>query len=134
MTSIILKGTDRRRIESAPAFDKSGSTFLEAIADGIGDSLSQFKESVLIGQDVGPPYGNAFMLLKKLIEKHGDKFLNTPIAEGGIIGALVGMGLMGHRPIGEMQFNDFVACGFNQLVNNAAKLYYRTGLKSPFVE
>ena len=85
------------------------------------------------GEDVGPPYGNAFMLLRPLVQEFGDRLINAPIAEGGIIGACVGAALEGVLPIGEMQFNDFVASGFNELVNNAAKLHYRTGLKAPFV-
>jgi len=132
-TPQLIRREGRRKLEKAPPFDKSSATYLQAIADGIGDVFAHYEKSVLIGEDVSAPYGNAFMLLKSLIPKYQDRLLNTPIAEAGLIGALVGMGLMGLRPIGEMQFNDFVASGFNQLVNNAAKLYFRTGLKAPFV-
>ena len=73
------------------------------------------------------------MLLRPLVEQYADRLVNAPIAEGGIIGACVGAALEGVLPIGEMQFNDFVASGFNELVNNAAKLHYRSELKAPFV-
>jgi 2-oxoisovalerate dehydrogenase E1 component beta subunit len=114
-------------VEDAPAFDPKGVTYLDAVARGLDDVLSKVPESFLLGEDVGPPYGNAFLLLKPLVEKHGARMLNTPIAEGAIIGACVGAALEGMRPIGEIQFNDFVASGFNQLVNNAAKLSFRHG-------
>ena len=118
-------------VESAPAFHPKGSTFLEAIARGIEDVLARVPESFVLGEDVGPPYGNAFLLLKPLVDKYADRLVNTPIAEGAIIGACVGAALAGMRPIGEIQFNDFVASGFNQLVNNAAKLRYRAGTAVP---
>jgi 2-oxoisovalerate dehydrogenase E1 component beta subunit len=85
------------------------------------------------GEDVGGSYGNAFLLLRPLLKEFGDRLLNAPIAEGGILGVCVGAALGGARPIGEIQFNDFVATGFNQLVNNAAKVRYRWGADVPIV-
>lgn len=118
-------------VEPAPAFHPKGQTFLDAIGRGLEDVLQAVPESFVLGEDVGPPYGNAFLLLKPLVEKLGDRLQNTPIAEGAIIGACVGAALAGLRPIGEIQFNDFVASGFNQVVNNAAKLKYRAGTSVP---
>jgi 2-oxoisovalerate dehydrogenase E1 component len=120
-------------VEDAPAFTPKGSTYLEGVALGVGDALDAHERAFVLGEDVGAPYGNAFLLLKSLVDKHADRLWNAPIAEGGIIGACVGAALMGMRPIGEMQFNDFVASGFNELVNNAAKLRYRTGMGVPMV-
>jgi 2-oxoisovalerate dehydrogenase E1 component beta subunit len=85
------------------------------------------------GEDVGGRYGNAFLLFKPLLAEFGDRILNAPLAESGIVGACVGAALAGERPVGEIQFNDFVACGFNQLVNNAAKIRYRWGADVPMV-
>jgi 2-oxoisovalerate dehydrogenase E1 component beta subunit len=87
----------------------------------------------LYGEDVGGQYGNAFLLLRPLLAEFGDRILNAPLAEGAVLGVCVGAALAGHRPIGEMQFNDFVATGFNQLVNNAAKIRYRWGGSVPMV-
>jgi 2-oxoisovalerate dehydrogenase E1 component len=118
-------------VEPAPPFDPKGQTFLDAVALGLEDVLAALPEAFVLGEDVGPPYGNAFLLLKPLVDKFGDRLLNTPLAEGAILGACVGSALAGMRPIGEIQFNDFVASGFNQLVNNAAKLHYRAGTRVP---
>jgi 2-oxoisovalerate dehydrogenase E1 component beta subunit len=85
------------------------------------------------GEDVGGQYGNAFLLLRPLLKTYGDRILNSPLAEGAVLGVCVGAALAGQRPIGEMQFNDFVATGFNQLVNNAAKIRYRWGGEVPMV-
>jgi 2-oxoisovalerate dehydrogenase E1 component beta subunit len=85
------------------------------------------------GEDVGGKYGNAFLLLRPLLREFGDRILNSPLAEGGVLGVCVGAALAGQRPIGEIQFNDFVATGFNQLVNNAAKIRYRWGADVPMV-
>jgi 2-oxoisovalerate dehydrogenase E1 component beta subunit len=85
------------------------------------------------GEDVGGQYGNAFLLLRPLLEQFGDRILNSPLAESAVLGVCVGAALAGQRPIGEMQFNDFVATGFNQLVNNAAKIRYRWGGDVPMV-
>lgn len=120
-------------VEPAPAFDKKGTTFLDAVMLGVGDALAADPRAFVIGEDVGGKYGNAFLLLRPLLEKYGDRMLNSPLAEGAVLGACVGAALGGLRPIGEMQFNDFVASGFNQLVNNAAKIRYRWGGEVPMV-
>jgi 2-oxoisovalerate dehydrogenase E1 component len=120
-------------IDSGPAFDPKGATFLEAVMLGVGDALRADDRTFVYGQDVGGKYGNAFLLLRPLLEKFGDRILNSTLAEGGIIAVCVGAALAGQRPIGEMQFNDFVATGFNQLVNNAAKTRYRWGGGVPMV-
>jgi 2-oxoisovalerate dehydrogenase E1 component beta subunit len=127
----IPPGPALAHVEEAPPFDPKGQTFLDAIGKGLDDVLTRVPEAFVIGEDVGPPYGNAFLLLKPLVEKHPARLLNTPIAEGAILGACVGAALEGLRPVGEIQFNDFVASGFNQLVNNAAKLHSRAGTKVP---
>ena len=81
----------------------------------------------VFGEDVGGNYGDAFLLLRPLLKEFGDRIINSPLAESAVFGVCVGAALAGQRPIGEMQFNDFVATGFNQLVNNAAKKRYRWG-------
>ncbi len=120
-------------VEPVGPFDRAGSTFLEAITLGVGDALARDPSVFVFGEDVGGAYGNAFLLLRPLLERFGDRILNAPLAEGGVLGVCVGAALAGQRPIGEIQFNDFVATGFNQLVNNAAKIRYRWGGSVPMV-
>ncbi|MGH9308404.1 MAG: alpha-ketoacid dehydrogenase subunit alpha/beta [Vicinamibacterales bacterium] len=120
-------------VEAGPAFDHGGTSFLEAITLGLRDVLGADPRAFIFGEDVGGAYGNAFLLLRPLLEEFGDRIINAPLAEGGVLGACVGAALAGQRPIGEMQFNDFVATGFNQLVNNAAKIRYRWGGSVPMV-
>jgi 2-oxoisovalerate dehydrogenase E1 component beta subunit len=120
-------------VEPIGAHDPQGSTLLEAIAAGIADALRADPRVFVFGEDVGGQYGNAFLLLRPLLNEFGDRIINSPLAEGAVIGVCVGAALAGQRPIGEMQFNDFVATGFNQLVNNAAKIRYRWGGSVPMV-
>ncbi len=120
-------------VEESPAFDPKGKTLLEAVMLGVGDALRSDPRVFVYGEDVGGKYGNAFLLLRPLLAEFGDRILNSPIAEGGVLGVCVGAALAGMRPIGEIQFNDFVATGFNQLVNNAAKTRYRWGGSVPMV-
>lgn len=121
------------QVEPAPPFDKRGTTLLDAVMMGVGDALAADPRVFVFGQDVGGKYGNAFLLLRPLLEKYGNRILNSPLAEGAVLGTCIGAALAGLRPIGEMQFNDFVATGFNQLVNNAAKIRYRWGGEVPMV-
>ncbi len=120
-------------IEESPAFDPKGRTFLEAVMLGVGDALRNDPRAFVYGEDVGGKYGNAFLLLKPLLPEFGGRIINSVLAEGSTIGVCVGAALAGMRPIGEIQFNDFVATGFNQLVNNAAKIRYRWGGEVPMV-
>ena len=91
-------------------------------------------ESVFcLGEDIGA-FGGAFKVTDGFIEEFGaDRVLDTPLAENAIIGAAVGAAVEGLRPVCEMQFADFIACGFDQLVNVAAKLHYRQGVAVPIV-
>jgi 2-oxoisovalerate dehydrogenase E1 component len=120
-------------LESGPPFDAKGKTFLEAVMLGVGDALRADPRVFVYGEDVGGSYGNAFLLLRPLLAEFGDRILNSTLSEAGTLGVCVGAALCGQRPIGEIQFNDFVATGFNQLVNNAAKIRYRWGGSVPMV-
>ncbi|HSL22909.1 MAG TPA: thiamine pyrophosphate-dependent enzyme [Vicinamibacterales bacterium] len=120
-------------LEPGLPFDKKGRTFLDAVMLGIGDALRVDPRVFVYGEDVGGRYGNAFLMLRPLLEEFGDRLVNSPLAEGAVLGVCVGAALAGLRPIGEIQFNDFVATGFNQLVNNAAKIRYRWGADVPMV-
>ncbi len=120
-------------VDAGSPFVAGGRTFLEAVMLGIGDALRRDERVFLYGEDVGGAYGNAFLLLRPLLSEYGHRILNSPLAEAGTLGMCVGAALAGLRPIGEMQFNDFVATGFNQLVNNAAKIRYRWGGSVPMV-
>jgi 2-oxoisovalerate dehydrogenase E1 component len=124
---------DDLEVEEVPPFDPKGRTFLEAVMLGVGDALRRDERVFVYGEDVGGQYGNAFLLLKPLLKDFGGRILNSVLSEGSTIGVCVGAALAGLRPIGEIQFNDFVATGFNQLVNNAAKLRYRWGASIPMV-
>lgn len=114
-------------------FNAKGLNYLQAIEKAIIKVLSENPESLVLGEDVAAPYGNAFMMFKNAIKSHKKQLINTPISENAIVGACVGLGLCGIKAIGEMQFNDFVASAMNQVVNNAAKTFFRTGQNVPMV-
>jgi 2-oxoisovalerate dehydrogenase E1 component len=120
-------------LEPAGPFDRKGRTFLDAVMLGVGDALRADSRVFVFGEDVGGKYGNAFLLLRPLLDEFGDRIINSPISESAIMGVAISCGIAGQRPIVEMQFNDFVATGFNQLVNNAAKIRYRWGGSVPMV-
>jgi 2-oxoisovalerate dehydrogenase E1 component len=120
-------------VDAGPPVDPKGRTLLEAVMLGVGDALRADPRVFVFGEDVGGNYGNAFLLLRPLLKEFGDRIINSPLAEGAVLGMCVGAALAGLRPIGEMQFNDFVATGFSQLVNNAAKVRYRWGGAVPLV-
>jgi 2-oxoisovalerate dehydrogenase E1 component len=120
-------------LDPGPPIDRSGATFLDGVAAGVRDALAADPRVFVFGEDVGGPYGNAFLLLRPLLAEFGGRLINSTLAEGAVLGVCVGAALAGQRPIGEMQFNDFVATGFNQLVNNAAKIRYRWGGEVPMV-
>jgi pyruvate/2-oxoglutarate/acetoin dehydrogenase E1 component len=102
-------------------------TYIEAIRQAMEEEMARDKNVMLLGEDVGV-MGGAFKASAGLQEKFGaDRVVDTPISESLIIGAGVGLAVQGMRPILEMQFIDFIACGFDQIVNTAATLRYRHG-------
>lgn len=101
--------------------------FVDAIRDGLTQSMQQYPELVLMGQDIGG-YGGVFKVTEGLMDAYGaDRVRNTPLCESAILGASLGLSIMGKKSMVEMQFADFVSCGFNQIANNLAKSHYRWG-------
>jgi 2-oxoisovalerate dehydrogenase E1 component beta subunit len=108
-------------------------TYLQAISEGLQLEMRRDERVFVLGQDVGA-FGGAFKVTDGLLEEFGsERVRDTPIAESAIIGTAVGAAIAGLRPVCEMQFADFVACGFDQLVNVAGKMHYRLGLAVPMV-
>ena len=106
----------------------------EAVRSALTDSMEADERVVVLGEDVGGRYGGAFGVTRGLAKRFGEeRCVNTPLAESAIVGCAVGAALGGLRPVAEMQFADFLAPGFNALVNNAAKLYWRWGKPVPIV-
>lgn len=108
-------------------------TYIEAIRQALWEEMERDDRVFLIGEDIGV-YGGAFKISLGFLEKFGeDRVIDTPICESAIVGSAVGAALMGLRPVVEMQFSDFIACAFDQIVNMAAKFRYRTGTSVPLV-
>jgi 2-oxoisovalerate dehydrogenase E1 component beta subunit len=108
-------------------------TFLEAIADALKIQMRTDESVFMIGEDIGT-YGGAFKLTKGFLDEFGSKrIIDAPISEAAIIGAAIGAAINGMRPVVEMQFMDFITCGFNQLVNVAGTTAYRWGMGVPLV-
>ena len=109
------------------------TTYLEAIREGLWEEMERDPNVFCIGEDIGE-YGGAFKVTAGMLEKFGPtRIVDTPISEAGIVGAAIGAGLMGLRPVAEMQFADFITCGFDQIVNFAAKCRYRWNAAVPMV-
>ncbi len=108
-------------------------TYLEAIRQGIAEEMERDPNVFLLGEDIGV-YGGAFKVTQGLLERFGERrVVDTPISESAIIGAAIGASFMGLRPVAEMQFSDFITCGFDQIVNFAAKSRYRWNAPAPLV-
>ena len=100
---------------------------IDAIKEGLDQSMRQHDNLILMGQDIAE-YGGAFKITEGLMEKYGkDRVRNTPLCESAIVGCALGLSLEGYKSVMEMQFADFVTAGFNQIVNNLAKIHYRWG-------
>ena len=109
------------------------TTYLEAIRQGIWEEMERDPDVFLLGEDIGV-YGGAFKVTAGMLERFGERrVIDMPISESAIVGAAVGAGLMGLRPIAEMQFADFISCAFDQVVNFAAKCRYRWEAAVPIV-
>jgi 2-oxoisovalerate dehydrogenase E1 component len=99
--------------------------YIDAISDGLKQGMRKHPNLVIMGQDIAE-YGGAFKITQGFVEEFGKgRVRNTPICESGIVGAGMGLALNGYKAIVEMQFADFVTCGFNQIINNLAKTHYR---------
>lgn len=108
-------------------------TYVEAIHQALCEEMERDDNVFILGEDVGV-YGGAFRVTEGMQEKFGAlRVLDTPLEESGITGAAIGASLVGMRPVVEMQFADFISCAFDQIVNVAAKNYYRWGAKTPIV-
>jgi 2-oxoisovalerate dehydrogenase E1 component beta subunit len=106
-------------------------TYLQAISAALRDELRDDERVLVMGEDIGV-FGGAFKVTDGFIDEFGpDRVMDTPLAESGIIGTAIGAAVVGMRPVCEMQFSDFISCGFDQLVNVAGKMHYRQGLAVP---
>lgn len=114
-----------------PVQPKNGSRttkrFVDAISDGLRQSMDRYDNLVLMGQDIAA-YGGVFKITDGFVERFGrERVRNTPLCESAILGAAFGLSIRGYNSMVEMQFADFVSAGFNQIVNNLAKAHYRWG-------
>jgi 2-oxoisovalerate dehydrogenase E1 component len=107
--------------------------FIDAISDSLREAMRRHPELVLMGQDIAD-YGGVFKITHGFVEEFGkNRVRNTPLCESAIVGIGLGMSLKGIKSMVEMQFADFVTCGFNQIVNNLAKLHWRWGQTADMV-
>jgi 2-oxoisovalerate dehydrogenase E1 component len=110
-----------------PAGDSKELRLIDAIQEGLSQSMERHPNLVLMGQDIAE-YGGAFKVTEGFVEKFGkDRVRNTPLCESAIVGAGLGLSISGMKAMVEMQFADFVTCGFNQIINNLAKIHWRWG-------
>lgn len=117
----------------APTEASTEVRFIDAIQDGLREAMHKHPELVLMGQDIAE-YGGAFKVTEGFVETFGkDRVRNTPLCESAIIGAGLGLSISGMKAMVEMQFADFVTVGFNQIVNNLAKMHWRWGQNADVV-
>ncbi|MEM9836693.1 MAG: dehydrogenase E1 component subunit alpha/beta [Bacteroidota bacterium] len=122
--------TEEASLPQKPAVEMR---FIDAISDGLREGMRKHDNLVLMGQDIAD-YGGVFKITDGFMTEFGaERVRNTPLCESGIIGIGLGMSIAGGKSMVEMQFGDFVSCGFNQIVNNLAKIHYRWGQKADVV-
>ncbi len=108
-------------------------TYLEAVRQGLWEEMERDPNVFVIGEDLGV-YGGAFKVTQGFLDHFGERrVIDTPISESAIVGAAIGASFTGLRPVAEMQFSDFITCGFDQVVNYAAKCRYRWNAPVPIV-
>jgi 2-oxoisovalerate dehydrogenase E1 component len=116
-----------------PSGASTEKRFIDGISDGLRESMEKYPNLVLMGQDIGE-YGGVFKITDGFKAQFGgDRVRNTPLCESAIIGAGLGLSIKGYKAMVEMQFADFVSVGFNQIVNNLAKIHYRWGQNADVV-
>jgi 2-oxoisovalerate dehydrogenase E1 component len=112
---------------------RSEKKMIQALSDGMKQAMEKHNNLVLMGQDIAE-YGGAFKLTEGLVEVFGkSRVRNTPLCESAIVGTALGLSIKGFKSMMEMQFADFVTVGFNQIINNLAKIYYRWGQNADVV-
>lgn len=117
----------------APSGKTSEKRFIDAVQDGLRQSMEKYDDLVIMGQDIAE-YGGVFKITEGFVEQFGkERVRNTPICESAIVGAGLGLSIAGMKAVVEMQFADFVTCGFNQIVNNLAKIHWRWGQNADVV-
>jgi 2-oxoisovalerate dehydrogenase E1 component len=116
-----------------PKEKKSEKRFVDAIQDGLRQAMERHDDLVIMGQDIAE-YGGVFKITEGFVDQFGkERVRNTPICESAIVGAGLGLSIAGMKAVVEMQFADFVTCGFNQIVNNLAKIHWRWGQNADVV-
>jgi len=106
---------------------------INAISDGLMAGMEKYPNFVLMGQDIAE-YGGAFKVTEGFVQKFGkERVRNTPLCESAIVGTALGLSIKGYKSMMEMQFSDFVTVGFNQIINNLAKIHYRWGQNADVV-
>lgn len=114
-------------VTEEPPVEGPEKRLIDAISEGLDQSMEAHDNLVLMGQDIAE-YGGAFKITEGLVGKYGkSRVRNTPLCESAIVGCALGLSLEGYKSVMEMQFADFVTAGFNQIVNNLAKIHYRWG-------
>ena len=117
----------------APGSESKEMRFIDAVSDGLGQAMERHPNLVLMGQDIGD-YGGVFKVTDGFVDRFGHgRVRNTPLCESAIVGTALGLSIAGSKAMVEMQFADFVTCGFNQIVNNLAKLHWRWGQNADVV-
>lgn len=112
---------------------KTNKRLVDAVSDGLRQSMEKHADLVIMGQDVAE-YGGVFKITEGFVEQFGkDRVRNTPICESGVLSAALGLSVKGVKSVVEMQFADFVSTGFNPIVNNLAKSYWRWGQNADVV-
>jgi len=129
----VYKSWQPSHILPDPEKDVPEKRFIDGISAGLSQSMEKFPNLILMGQDIAE-YGGAFKITEGFVDKFGkNRVRNTPLCESAIIGAALGLSLKGYKSMVEMQFADFVSCGFNQIINNLAKVHYRWGAHADVV-
>jgi len=125
--------TDYSQVVQSASGETTEKRFVDAIQDGLRQSMEKYDNLVVMGQDIAE-YGGVFKVTEGFVDQFGkDRVRNTPICESAIVGAGLGLSIAGMKAVVEMQFGDFVTCGFNQIVNNLAKMHWRWGQNADVV-
>lgn len=130
---LTVKVIDNSAVSQSASVDSQELRLIDAIKQGLHQSMKAHSNLVLMGQDIAE-YGGAFKITEGFVEEFGKaRVRNTPLCESAIVGSALGLSLEGYKSMMEMQFADFVTVGFNQIINNLAKIHYRWGQNADVV-